>query len=551
MPAWKAVYDLRVMVFVEYENELEEERARVKALLDKLRIQASVRVFCLSDGDLKTYELIVKGRHTDDLDSEIMVNDILQNEDWWEDLQTYRAGTPTMDTSQDLASLANIIDSTAGRPGLFNPHIPPEEQDSTRRANVLDLGDFQKRPTVSNLAKLGVNMGIHTSHLGDEVFGDEDSADETTFSRRREAVSSETDSDFESVAEYPSEEGTEEEEPAKRPLLSMGGTKRSRSEEVLRSASKSWHHKLPGMDESSSRAASTYGTIGPAQSIAGRSQQRQFRPQATEIPVSPFEAPDTSRASLARLQIPRSTTAETLPCRSEEPPQQGRSGSATPVRPSISRQSSGVRFSSRPVPEMKVTEETSGPRIGFAESDAGGTSRPERPTFSRQSSVGKFSRRPVPETTVSMGDNPGGPTISFAEPFNRSRRCSNDSDHIDPNDVQLNIPELMQRFGLGDSRPNGGAEDGGSSTYSSQGGGLALSFNDLPSRAQHLILNELMRRHSGDTAVLFTTLPVPSEGTCHDEEASVRYLSDIEVLCHELPPSLLVLSNNVTVTVGL
>jgi potassium/chloride transporter 9 len=81
--------------------------------------------------------------------------------------------------------------------------------------------------------------------------------------------------------------------------------------------------------------------------------------------------------------------------------------------------------------------------------------------------------------------------------------------------------------------------------------GVELSFNELPSRAQHLILNELMRQHSKETAVLLSTLPIPSEGTSLDEVATVQYLSDVEVLCNELPPTLMVLSNNMTVTVSL
>jgi potassium/chloride transporter 9 len=87
------------------------------------------------------------------------------------------------------------------------------------------------------------------------------------------------------------------------------------------------------------------------------------------------------------------------------------------------------------------------------------------------------------------------------------------------------------------------------SPYSTQG--LALSFNDLPSRAQHLILNELMRQNSRDTAVIMSTLPIPAEGTSHDNAATVQYLSDVEVLCNELPPTLMVLSNNMTVTVSI
>ena len=80
---------------------------------------------------------------------------------------------------------------------------------------------------------------------------------------------------------------------------------------------------------------------------------------------------------------------------------------------------------------------------------------------------------------------------------------------------------------------------------------MALSFNDLPSRAQHLVLNELMVRNSADAGVIFTTLPGPAEGTGKSDLDSVRYLSDLEVLCADLPPVLLVHSNAVTVTVSL
>jgi potassium/chloride transporter 9 len=80
---------------------------------------------------------------------------------------------------------------------------------------------------------------------------------------------------------------------------------------------------------------------------------------------------------------------------------------------------------------------------------------------------------------------------------------------------------------------------------------IPLSFNDLPCRAQHLILNELIRQQSDDTAVVFTTLPSPMEGTCDSETESVKYISDLEVLCQGLPPVLLVHSNSMTVTMNL
>ena len=60
-----------------------------------------------------------------------------------------------------------------------------------------------------------------------------------------------------------------------------------------------------------------------------------------------------------------------------------------------------------------------------------------------------------------------------------------------------------------------------------------------------------MQQHSKDTAVLFTTLPSPVEGTCENEEDCVSYLSDLEVLWNGLPPVLMIHSNSMTVTMNL
>jgi potassium/chloride transporter 9 len=56
-----------------------------------------------------------------------------------------------------------------------------------------------------------------------------------------------------------------------------------------------------------------------------------------------------------------------------------------------------------------------------------------------------------------------------------------------------------------------------------------LSFNDFPSRAQHLIVNELIRRYSDETAVVITTLPSPPPESYKSESLAVAYLEDLEV----------------------
>lgn len=97
---------------------------------------------------------------------------------------------------------------------------------------------------------------------------------------------------------------------------------------------------------------------------------------------------------------------------------------------------------------------------------------------------------------------------------------------------------------------NDGGQRSQASGFPSQAA-IPLSFNDLPSRAQHLILNELMVQQSAETAVIFTTLPSPSDDTSQSEELSESYLSDLDVLWQGLPPSLLVHSNSMTVTMNL
>ena len=165
-----------------------------------------------------------------------------------------------------------------------------------------------------------------------------------------------------------------------------------------------------------------------------------------------------------------------------------------------------------------------------------------RPRPSRRPSANKFSSNPVPRTAVATDDGPG-PSVMFAEPA----------------DARPSRPRqsIYDRGGGNGHNGNGG---GGLATARSAlasgfpaDGSVPLSFNDLPGRAQHLILNELMRSHSGagGTAVVFTTLPGPLAGTGASEEDSVAYLGDLEVLCDGLPPVLLVHSNSMTVTTNL
>lgn len=528
MQAWKRVYTLRVLVFVEYEEEVNAEQARVKGLLEKLRIDAEVVVFWLASGSLATYETIVSGQAPDP-STETLVNGCLQDEEWWDELQSLRDRPKYMSASQELDSLANIVELTAGRPGIFNPHNEPEGH-GDRRRSMVRLAEFPKKPTVSTLARLGVNMGIHTANLLPNVFhssseNDSDSASDS------ESDSSQDDRnvDFNEDASAASEGDAEFFEPVRRPLLSTSRRKSHNDAHILEPAARhkpievERFAKTPGPPDTRTYGTMTPSLGEPAERAHVTSSDTSFeQPSAGNTSTSDIRRPATPRRGLSR-----NTSREQLNTEIYAP---------KPKRSALSRQSSHLRFSQLVPPEATSgnAEDETSPMLGSAEANI----IKGRPGLSRASSQARFSSRLLPETRVTTeGDS--GPSVSFApEPETRPHTMP-PSPGEGPMEFSINIPDLMASY-----QAKSGSED--NDDLGGESSGLPLSFNDLPARAQYLILNELLRQNSSDSAVIFTTLPIPTEGTCRSEEASVQYLSDVEVLCNELPPVLLVLSNNMT-----
>lgn len=546
------------MVFVEYESEVEEEMARVHALLEKLRIDAEVRVFWLACGQLDTYERIING-NSSNLDCEIVVGDALRDEEWWNDLEDFRGKSEPMSTSQEFTHLAHILTSTAGRPGVYNPHEELELRQ--RRSSVVDFSGVPKRPNIGALSKMGINIGMHTHHLNEEVFEDSDSeyesgSDTDTIDTAGSIVDSllpeMSSSNPSRVPPSPPEmRGNDAFDPTARPGYLVNTNYPSTPS----------YGTMPRSHTFSQTHSRHHSVIFPASrqipevdlDATPRANNRQR--SSFKIDIKSIE----SFPNLDQLAVPearRNAYQSNSPTKSSSDRYSGDDDTSTP-RPGLSRQSSAARFSSRPVPEMRITTEEGGSRIGFATTNSSSPATPKTdcPTFSRQSSLGKFSTQPLSEVRRNIGG--GVRAISYTEQptyyshastqsryrSSQSRRESQSS-HFGQGDVSLNIPELVQSY-----RFDTEAGHGEDSPYSTQG--VALSFNDLPSRAQHLMLNELMRQNSKDTAVLLSTLPIPIEGTYLNIDSTIQYLSDVELLCHDLPPALLVLSNNMTVTVSL
>lgn len=424
VPSWKKTYKIRVAVFVEYETDVEDERGRVEALLDKLRIEAEVLVFWLACGDLQAYQTIVNGDTSVIADARERVNSALQGEDWWQGVLRARALDQDPQDSDRTSDSFHLDRSyTWQGPSSQDSGAKPLHHRVTGLRKLIQ--STRRRRSVSSFRALGgVNLGMQTHRLLD-AFVDYDSSDNST----------EEDSDLEAYVSDPEpEDGGEDIVSARNEAVPVSGSSR----------------------------------------LLGRSKTDDCSPSA--------DSPSTPSNQIIPSIIEPGDDAS---------PKSKPSG----LRPPISRSASSNRFSSSPIPEAKVNteaEEGNGPSIMFAAQNS-------PPRFANKlDSI--YARRPSAVSPPS----PGAPSSPYA--------------HTTGYPGVASVP---------------------------------LSFNDLPSRAQHLILNELMVQQTGDTAVIFTTLPSPVEGTSLSADDSASYLSDLDVLLNGLPPCLLVHSNSMTVTMNL
>ena len=434
VPAWKKNFALRVAVFVEYESDVEEERGRVKALLDNLRIRAEVLVFWLASGDLKTYQTIVNGSTSPaSKDAEKHVDQALQDEAWWRNIQELRGKRSKLGAARERSEVQNLL---SGTPDWPHASFQQGRQVSpVRRFEGLKklIRKSKRNHPTSRLRGLGVKLGMRTHRLQDDVMN----RHAVHASTSEISSSSDSDSDGESSA---GEESTSEE------------------------ASAASENDIDDFEDSA------------------------------DTPVNLSNSPTSKGAR-------RHSDGEAI--RGVLYPKDEFSKKTGPKPPDVADDKSHT--SSKPNPIHPMNKSTAEP------------SRPSPPP--RQSATIRFSSRPVPRTKVATDDGPARETPQA--PSNQKHGRS--------------VPTPPSSAATGFPFPQN----------------MPLSFNDLPCRAQHLILNELMLQHSKDTAVLFTTLPSPTEGTCTREENCVTYLSDLEILCADLPPVLLVHSNSMTVTMNL
>ncbi|KEI36553.1 uncharacterized protein L969DRAFT_100231 [Mixia osmundae IAM 14324] len=107
---------LRVTVFVEYAEEVADERNKIQALLDSLRIRAELRVLFLRTGRLSSYETLVNGRDGMNTD----VESALAGDKWWEAYRTLRQRTADLPDLKEGAPIESVSKSQETRTHEWN-----------------------------------------------------------------------------------------------------------------------------------------------------------------------------------------------------------------------------------------------------------------------------------------------------------------------------------------------------------------------------------------------------------------------------------------------
>jgi len=450
VPNWKKAYRLRVIVFVEYESDVEEERGRVETLLETLRIQAKVVVRWLAKGDLQSYEIIVNGKESRDEH----INFTLAQEDWWAELQKRRrdAELSSISANRLAANLAQLVQSSEWPNGSF------VQQGNTDEAKMSKMHESfakltenrRRRRSISGLSRLGMSLGSMNMQthrlLPDEM-------DQVGSGSSDESSSSESeyeDSDNESN-------------------VSVSAASENDIDELRRaSASKDTSHftrqDLPKRSNTGDFDVGITRTDSTEIDLDSPTSRKSSR--RSSLKGSSRKARETIRADRDLILKATATDKSDIPQINISP--------GEPSNSNVSSSSNTVAHTSSSSTNLRSPLDAL-----------------RRPALLSRASNPTFTSKMVPQTQVADSEDATGPTIMFAD----------------------------QTQGSPARRASG---------YPSQQA-VPLSFNDLPSMAQHLILNELIRKHSKKTAVLFTTLPSPVAGTYKSEEACVDYIRALDV----------------------
>lgn len=445
------------------------------------------------------YEVIINGRDDGDFDQIARDIDIsLEDERWWQDIKRLRR-PDDLSTSQELAKTMDILEVVTNWPIASFQHGRQESRPKRFAALQKLLRKNKHRTSLGDLSDAGATVGMRSQRLPANLLAPSDSDSQGSL-RGGDKDDADSDADDEAVAsdsepgvsgsnfdEYDVDAFTDESDSEGRPSM----IRRTKTTPIASTFSK----KLD-LRRAIWKSPLKEGTFKVG--VPTESSVSTVRPH-----------PNASASDTAIFRTKEARKSQSMASTSSQVSSSSRARSA--MNPPSLGKGSLPKFTSSPVPRSAVAEEEgAGPSIMFVDTPSPNPTKKKDP-IATMPSLTQHGLADITSSSSASADN---------SPLSSTTALSQDPTRP----VASGFPAQQA---------------------------IPLSFNDLPCRAQHLILNELIRKHSDDTAVVFTTLPSPVEGSCESEAESVKYISDLEVLCQGLPPILLIHSNSMTVTMNL
>ncbi|KAH3673610.1 hypothetical protein WICPIJ_009727 [Wickerhamomyces pijperi] len=477
VPNWKRTHRLRIVLFVEDPQDMDNEQERIRSLIEILRIQAIVLVVCLRD--FKTYNTIIKGS----MEDFHHVDTVLRTDEFWCQLKELRASYNRMSVPdvgqsansnaqaaalrQQRKSFSGVIGAAGAAGGKISDLLGDHGVSlaGTGASKRFGLGKLQQMGVSLTMTSNKFNNGLlHNSAYDDDLMDEDD----TNYSGDV--------SDLESVSASP------------------------------RAAA-----KLPFEDHK------------PTAHLF----KEQYLPKLQSRPSeSSYYAANT-----LSLRPDLHQTNSTLDIKSLK---------KKPV----------PNFSSEKLPRSKVIDDAMGdepsimlvPEDDELEHDDGSIAS----SRSRHNLNCKKKHSAVAAAGTSGGTSAasGGAGIKFMK-----KDDFNDSSTILPSPnitITQDQKSDQQEDNQQDEEDNDDEQDDDLIDITN------LSFDDLPAKAQHLVLNDIMRTISKHSGVIFSTLPAPIIGTHRSQEESIEYVENLQVWCQGVDvPVMFINSQSMTVTAAL
>ncbi|PWY98075.1 hypothetical protein BCV70DRAFT_40502 [Testicularia cyperi] len=561
---WKA-HKLRVSVFVEQPAEMEEERKRIRALLDNLRIPASLRVFCLADQSVTTYQTIVHGRSV----AAQEVDDALRGDPWWEALKELRRdderrAKAALKRRSQATSPAKAIPAPGPQAGAASTGGPGGEAvpiDASRKQTKREQRLFGVSLPAEHLAFHKQNIRLGLAHPRARRDGEDgDSSDDDSDYEDELALLSEDDDWLTppgpgrrglairraSTSEHDGKDRVKTHRPRAYSIGGSAGLPDDPISGATGGGGSGASRPLLGSSASSADTAN-YGSLSSSQRTATPATVRAASNGAFGTSYASTDSSSTPRASVPNYELQTSPLHRL----------------SNDVAEGEDEGASTLKASDRQRMQQKLKEADLEASTDKGDASGRGGLRPNM----EQGFSSTSSRNSMLSDTASIISSDGGGSsgsssgaeydskgrLLASQVKKSARKASASSMHgrsrseEATSNTHLMPPQRRTRPGRAQQRTPSGKV---ASMYSTDL--PAVSFNELPNKAQYLILNELIRINSSEsTGVVLTALPAPEPGTSLDELKSLRYLEQLESLFAGGPPVMGVHAKTLTMTMSL